>query len=119
MAGVCGAGRRSEERAESGPVDPFQWSHVDFNLRIRSSATSVRRAIAYATDRKEIIEKIAARLGLPAETDQQPRSRGRTRSDITHYPYDPAKAKALLDADGWKAGPDGIRVKDGQKLEFT
>ena len=36
-----------------------------------------------------------------------------------HYPYDPAKAKALLDADGWKVGPDGIRVKNGQRLEFT
>jgi peptide/nickel transport system substrate-binding protein len=24
----------------------------------------------------------------------------------------------LLDADGWKVGPDGVRVKDGQRLEF-
>ncbi|MHB1304357.1 MAG: peptide ABC transporter substrate-binding protein [Acidiphilium sp.] len=37
------------------------------------------------------------------------------------YPigYDPAKARQLLDAAGWKVGPDGIRVKDGKRLEFT
>ena len=34
------------------------------------------------------------------------------------YPYDPDKAKALLDEAGWKVGPDGIRVKNGQKLQF-
>jgi peptide/nickel transport system substrate-binding protein len=34
------------------------------------------------------------------------------------YPYDPEKAKALLDEAGWKPGPDGIRVKDGQRLTF-
>ena len=39
-------------------------------------------------------------------------------TDIRHYPFDPEKAKAILDADGWKPGPDGIRVKNGQKLEF-
>ncbi|MCU4160122.1 peptide ABC transporter substrate-binding protein [Acidiphilium sp. AL] len=37
------------------------------------------------------------------------------------YPvgYDPAKARQLLDAAGWKVGPDGIREKNGRKLEFT
>lgn len=37
------------------------------------------------------------------------------------YPvgYDPAKARQLLDATGWKKGPDGIRVKDGKRLEFN
>jgi peptide/nickel transport system substrate-binding protein len=31
---------------------------------------------------------------------------------------DPAKAKSVLDAAGWQPGPDGVRVKDGQKLSF-
>ena len=30
--------------------------------------------------------------------------------------YDPARARALLDAAGWKPGPDGIRAKDGRRL---
>jgi len=33
--------------------------------------------------------------------------------------YDPEKAKALLDEAGWKVGADGIRAKDGKKLEVT
>jgi peptide/nickel transport system substrate-binding protein len=33
--------------------------------------------------------------------------------------YDPEQAKKLLDEAGWKPGPDGIRVKDGKRLEFV
>ena len=33
--------------------------------------------------------------------------------------YDPAKAKQILDAAGWKPGAGGIREKDGVKLAFT
>jgi peptide/nickel transport system substrate-binding protein len=35
----------------------------------------------------------------------------------TGLDYDPEKAKADLDAAGWKPGADGIREKDGKKLE--
>ncbi|MGZ2225361.1 ABC transporter substrate-binding protein [Glutamicibacter nicotianae] len=33
--------------------------------------------------------------------------------------YNPEKAKQLLDEAGWKPGADGIREKDGKKLEVT
>ncbi|MGL3804475.1 ABC transporter substrate-binding protein [Paeniglutamicibacter sp. R2-26] len=33
--------------------------------------------------------------------------------------YNPEKSKTLLEEAGWKAGADGIREKDGQKLEVT
>ena len=96
-------------------VDAFAWSHVDFNLKQPIvSDLQVRRALAYATDRGEIINKVQHGSGIPADTDQQPHYSWAYTTDVTHYPYDPAKAKALLDADGWKAGPDGIRVKNGQ-----
>jgi peptide/nickel transport system substrate-binding protein len=38
---------------------------------------------------------------------------------ITRYAFDPAKARALLDEAGWKAGADGIRVREGKRLAFT
>ena len=79
----------------------------------------MRRALAYATDRDEIINKVAHGSAIPANTDQQPHYSWAYTDDIVHYPFDPAKAKALLDADGWKVGPDGIRMKNGQRLEFT
>jgi peptide/nickel transport system substrate-binding protein len=31
-------------------------------------------------------------------------------------PYDPVRARALLDAAGWKTGPDGVRRKNGAAL---
>jgi peptide/nickel transport system substrate-binding protein len=34
------------------------------------------------------------------------------------YNYDPNMAKQLLDQAGWVPGPDGIRVKNGEKLSF-
>ncbi len=101
-------------------VDSYQWSHIDFNLRHPIvSDRDVRVALAYATNRQEIIDKILHGSGIPADTDQQPRLSWAYTTDVTHYDYDPQKARAVLDADGWKVGPDGVRVKDGQRLEFT
>jgi peptide/nickel transport system substrate-binding protein len=100
-------------------VDSFQFSHVDFNLEHAIVADrDVRVALAYATNRQEIIDKLLHGSAVPAETDQSPRLSWAYTNDVTHYPYDPQKAREILDADGWKVGPDGIRVKDGQRLEF-
>ncbi|HEY1655434.1 MAG TPA: peptide ABC transporter substrate-binding protein [Candidatus Tumulicola sp.] len=101
-------------------VDSFAFSHIDFNLlHPIVSDRNVRIALAYATNRQEIIDKILHGSGTAAETDQHPKLSWAYTSNFRHYPFDPAKAKALLDAAGWKAGPDGVRVKDGQRLEFT
>lgn len=37
---------------------------------------------------------------------------------VQQYPFDPPKARALLDAAGWKPGPKGVRSKDGVTLSF-
>jgi peptide/nickel transport system substrate-binding protein len=101
-------------------VDSFQWSHVDFNLAHPIvNDRNVRIALAYATNRQEIIDKLLHGSGIPAETDQQPHLSWAYTNDVEHHPFDPEKAKAILDADGWKVGPDGVRVKNGQRLEFS
>jgi peptide/nickel transport system substrate-binding protein len=39
--------------------------------------------------------------------------------DVPTYPYDPAKARALLDGAGWKPGPDGVRQDaKGERLSL-
>jgi len=38
--------------------------------------------------------------------------------DLQFYNNDPAEARALLDQAGWVPGADGIRVKDGKRLEL-
>jgi peptide/nickel transport system substrate-binding protein len=40
-------------------------------------------------------------------------------SDIKDPGYNPKKAAEMLDAAGWKKGPDGIREKDGVKMSFN
>jgi ABC-type transport system substrate-binding protein len=73
-----------------------------------------------ALDRRRSCDKIAHGLGDLTDTALSPRSRGRWTTDTAHYDYDPAKAKALLDADGLESlGPDGIRVKNGNASPST
>jgi peptide/nickel transport system substrate-binding protein len=101
-------------------VNSFLFSHVDFNLRHPIvNDRNVRVALAYATNRQEIIAKILHGSAVPAQTDQHPLLSWAYTNDVTHYPYDPQKARATFDADGWKVGPGGIRMKNGERLEFT
>jgi peptide/nickel transport system substrate-binding protein len=100
-------------------VDSFLFAHIDFNLKHPVvNDHSVRLALAYATNRDEIIEKILHGSAVAAETDQSPKLSWAYTNDIQHHPFDPAKARQILDAAGWKVGPDGVRVKNGQRLEF-
>ena len=75
----------------------------------------VRQAIAYAIDRKSIVEDLLlGRTGVAATYwDNTPF----VDPTIEPYPYDPAKANELLDAAGWKdSNGDGTRDKDGVEL---
>jgi peptide/nickel transport system substrate-binding protein len=41
-----------------------------------------------------------------------------SQHQLPNYPYDPVRAARLLEDAGWKLGPDGVRVKNGVKLQF-
>lgn len=41
------------------------------------------------------------------------------RNNMADVRFDPAEARAVLDAAGWAAGPDGVRSKNGTPAEFT
>jgi peptide/nickel transport system substrate-binding protein len=47
-----------------------------------------------------------------------PRAIAVADTTLPQLPYDTAKARALLDSAGWLVGPDGVRAKNGQRLEF-
>lgn len=75
----------------------------------------VRRALWNALDIAAMIQDVTHGVDTVATSDQPPFSWAYA-PDVPRYPYDPARARALLDAAGWKAGPDGVRTKDGERL---
>lgn len=97
----------------------FEFDHIDFNLRRPLFAdVRLRRALALAVDRKAILEKIFHGNGDLSDTAVSPFSAFHN-SRVATFHYDPDRARAALDAIGWKAGADGVRVKGGQRLAFT
>ncbi|MBC5828624.1 MAG: peptide ABC transporter substrate-binding protein [Candidatus Eremiobacteraeota bacterium] len=100
-------------------VHSFQYAHIDFNLRRPLFADlRLRKALAFATNRAEIIDKIAHGSADPAPADQSPKLSWAYTPDVERHDYDPAKARQLLEQAGWKVGRDGIRTKNGQRLAF-
>jgi peptide/nickel transport system substrate-binding protein len=77
----------------------------------------VRRALAYATDRRELIDKVSHGINVTGDTDQ-PAFLWAYNGDVTKYPYDPKRAGELLDQAGWTVGADGMRSKDGKPLQL-
>lgn len=76
----------------------------------------VRRAAAQAVDFRTLARKVYLDVDLPDWGDVFPRSWAYT-AQADPSPFDPGKARALLDQAGWKPGPDGVRAKDGKRLE--
>ena len=80
---------------------------------------NVRKALAYGLDRQSVVE---AAFGGQANVIDIPQSTVSWAypddEDFVKYPYDPEKAKQLLEEAGWKVGSDGIREKDGVKLSL-
>lgn len=75
----------------------------------------MREALSLGVNREEIVTRIMAPFAA-MPTGHFPA--GLPYAIARTQPFDPARAMALLDEMGWVAGPDGVRVKDGQPLEF-
>lgn len=95
----------------------FEALFFNFHNTVLASHLEVRQAIAMAIDRQALIESI------PRGANQQC-----TDHSSFYHPgfdpgdpcpiFDPAAANQLLDDNGWVRGPDGVRAKVGQRLEF-
>jgi len=78
----------------------------------------VRRAIAYAIDKKALVEKFTGGSATIAQGDEPPFSWAYEKN-VPTYPPSVSKARALLAEAGYKPGPDGIMAKAGQPLSLT
>ncbi len=105
----------------------FGFDYIQLNYKNPAVAffrdVKVRDAIADALDQKRDIHILLHDTTTPqyGPVPVNPPTFLSPEAKAGDYPigYDPAKARALLDAAGWKPGPDGIRTKDGKRLEFT
>src|SRR5271156_4076710 len=104
---VSALAKRPNLQVESGPGTNL--NYISFNTQdslLRD--VRVRQAIAYAMNRPLIISSLWRGRAQLAESLLPPQHWAWT-GDVRQYPYDPAKANALLDAGGWKRGNDGVR----------
>jgi len=87
------------------------------NTRSPLDDVNVRRAVALAIDREALVAGVMDGIGSPAYA-LAPDNLGLAGLVNTQY-YAPDEAQALLDAAGWVVGADGVRVRNGQRLQFT
>jgi peptide/nickel transport system substrate-binding protein len=104
--------RLGEVRVATSPgVD---YAYVAFNLRDPIlSDVRVRQALAYAVDRKAIVDHLRRGLATPAVGILPPMSWA-TDPGIPEFAYDPERSKRLLDEAGYP-DPDG----DGPRTRFS
>ncbi len=108
--------------------DP-QWRFYGYNIAAYTalffnfqspifSDRAVRQAASAAIDRDFIVRNALSGQALPGDGPIHPSSWA-YKDEKAKHPYDTDGAKKMLDDADWKAGPDGVRVKDGQRLSFT
>lgn len=80
----------------------------------------VRKAIAYALDRENIVSSLLLDRGVVNKGNGVPSVAKWYNSDVTGYSYDVSKAKELLKEAGWTdTDGDGIVDKDGKAFRIT
>ncbi len=79
---------------------------------------NVRLAMHYAIDKEAFNTAIYGGLNIPAASPLMRPTVGYDATTETMFSYDPDRARQLLDEAGWVPGDDGIRAKDGQRLEL-
>jgi peptide/nickel transport system substrate-binding protein len=101
-------------------LTPFT-GFTQIGLNLRNPALSdlrVRQALAYAIDVDRLIVEVTHGVHIRGDSDQ-PAFSWAHADGLPRYDYEPARARLLLDAAGWKVGEDGYRYKNGKKLTLV
>ena len=97
----------------------LNYTYLGFNLKREPFADKrVRHALNYAINRTQIIDGVLMGHGKPLYGPMPP-DLWYSNPNLPTYPYDPAKAKALLAEAGFKdTDGDGILDRNGSKFSF-
>jgi len=106
-----------------GAAAGLNFEHLDLNVKNPFLADkAVRQAFFQCVDRNQLVTKLIK----PVQSDAKP------FGSLLFFPSEPnyqdlytaestgnaSQAKQTLQGDGWAPGPDGIMVKNGQRLSF-
>lgn len=102
---------------------PIRYTALMFNMQGKApfdiiSDVRVRQALAHAIDRNTLAEVLYGGHGQPASTILPGWMFDIGDDHADGYSFDPARAGELLDEAGWAMGSDGVREKDGRKLQL-
>jgi microcin C transport system substrate-binding protein len=79
----------------------------------------VRQALQYLLDRQLMNEKLMFNIYFLLNSYYPDLYPNNINPAVPVIPYDPDKARALLQQAGWQVGSDGILARDGQPLNIT
>jgi len=98
----------------------FVYTYLGFNLkRPPFDDPAVRKALAFAVDRQELVDGVLLGLGEAIATPYKPGTYW-VNQKLKPRTYLPEKAEEILSKAGWKdSDGDGILDKDGKPFEFT
>jgi len=125
---IAGIGRVAPENLEDIRRDrklnlysaPYAgYTMIFLNLqRPAFQEAAVRRALWQAIDRQGLIDRYLGGQGIVLDSPILPNSWAYDPG-LPRVNYSPQAAAQTLDAAGWTVGADGVRAKDGVRLEFT
>lgn len=97
----------------------FGYTYLGYNLLDpRFSDKRVRRAIAHAINKQDVIDGVLLGYGTPCTGPFPPESWA-YNADVKDLEYDPETARKMLREAGWVPGKDGLVYKDGKPFRFT
>lgn len=97
----------------------FGYTYLGYNLLDpRFSDKRVRRAIAHAINKQDVIDGVLLSYGTPCTGPFPPESWA-YNAGVKDLEYDPEKARESLREAGWMPGKDGLIYKDGKPFRFT
>jgi peptide/nickel transport system substrate-binding protein len=96
----------------------FEAMYFNFHNSVLADHLEVRKAMAMAVDQQALIQQARQGLGTLLCTDHPSAYHPGYDAAPPCPVFDLAAANKLLDDNGWVKGPDGVRAKGGQRLEF-
>ncbi len=110
---------QGDKRYVLEPYNALSYSFFGYNLRNEMLADKqVRKAFTCAVNRQALLDSFFGGQGTIISGPFAPGSWA-YNLDVQPLPFDPQKAKQMLEAAGFRQGSDGIMERNGEKLSLV